>query len=324
MNVPSEVALREVAPRDGFQSLRDFLPTDQKLQVIEALVQTGIRHIEATSFVSSKAVPQLRDAADLMARVPREHINYAAMVANLTGAQYAIAAKADQLVVVVSATEAHNQENVQRSTTESLAELDAIFAVAQEKNMPVIGAVAVSFGCPYQGDVPETDVFRIAESYLSRGAISVILADTTGMATPDRVQRMVAQFQDRFSRTDIILHFHNNRGTAMANLLSALMAGATRFDTALGGIGGCPYVPQAAGNLPTEDVVYMLEEMGINTGIDLEAIIRAAHLLQKILGYELPGQVMKSGPRDPKGVTGASDPPYISGGSNRHMTGSLP
>ncbi|UCH21999.1 MAG: hydroxymethylglutaryl-CoA lyase [Deltaproteobacteria bacterium] len=304
MNLPPEVTLREVAPRDGFLSLRDFLPTDQKLQIIESLAQAGISHIEATSFVSSKAVPQLRDAADLMARVPRNHINYAAMVPNLTGAQHAIAAKADQLVVLVSATEAHNKKNVRRSIAESLAEFDAIFAVAKENKIPVIGAVAVSFGCPYQGDVPETDVIRIAESYLSRGAISVILADTTGMATPDRVQRMVGQFQDRLPRADIILHFHNNRGTAMANLLSALTAGTTRFDTALGGMGGCPYVPQAAGNLPTEDVVYMLEEMGINTGIDLEAIIRAARLLQKILGYELPGQVMKSGPRDPKLAAG--------------------
>lgn len=309
MNLPPEVTLREVAPRDGFQSLRDFLPTDQKLQVIEALLQAGIRHIEATSFVSSKAVPQLGDAAGLMARLPRDHINYAAMVPNLTGAQHAIAAKADRLVVVVSATEAHNQENVHRSIAASLAEFDAIFAVAQENNIPVTGAVAVSFGCPYQGDVPEADVIRIAESYLSRGAVSVILADTTGMATPDRVQRMVGQFQDRFPRAGVILHFHNNRGTAMANLLSALMAGVTRFDTALGGIGGCPYVPRAAGNLPTEDVVYMLQEMGINTGIDLEAIIRAAHLLQEILGYELPGQVMKSGPRKPKEIGGASSSP---------------
>ncbi|MBW2411093.1 MAG: hydroxymethylglutaryl-CoA lyase, partial [Deltaproteobacteria bacterium] len=187
MNLPPEVTLREVAPRDGFQSLRDFLPTDQKLQIIESLAQAGISHIEATSFVSSKAVPQLRDAADLMARVPRNHINYAVMAPNLTGAQHAIAAKADRLVVLVSATEAHNKKNVRRSIAESLAEFDAIFAVAKEHKIPVIGAVAVSFGCPYQGNVPETDVIRIAESYLSRGAISVILADTTGMATPDRV-----------------------------------------------------------------------------------------------------------------------------------------
>jgi len=222
------------------------------------------------------------------------------MVPNLRGAQNAIAAKADQLVVVISATEAHNQENVKRSIDESLGDLDAIFSLAKENDTPVIGALAVSFGCPYHGDVPEKNVFRVVEEYISRGAVSIILADTTGMTTPTRVERMVLQFQKRFPGVEFTLHFHNNRGTAMANLLSALMAGATTFDTALGGIGGCPYVPQAAGNLPTEDVVFMLEDMGVRTGIDLEAIIRAARLLEKILGYSLPGQVMKSGPRDPK------------------------
>ena len=300
MNLPSEVTLREVAPRDGFQSLKKILPTDQKLQIIEALVNAGIKHIEATSFASPKAIPQLQDAAELMSRVPRENTTYAVMVPNLKGAQKAIAAKAERLVAVISATEAHNQKNVRRSIPESLAELNAIFAVSQENTIPVIGVIAVAFGCPYQGDVHQDDVFKLVETYASKGAISVILADTTGMATPTRVKQMVERFQNRFSETDLVLHFHNNRGTAMANLLSALMTGATQFDTALGGIGGCPYVPQASGNLPTEDVVFMLEDMGVHTGIDLEAVIKASHLLEKTLGYTLPGQVMKSGPRDPE------------------------
>lgn len=235
-----------------------------------------------------------------MTRVPRRNITYSAMVPNLKGAQNAIAAKADQLVVVISATEVHNRENVRRSVDESLADLDPIFTAARETGTAVMGAVAVAFGCPYQGDVPEGDVFRIVESYFSKGAISVILADTTGLATPGRVEQMVRQFKANFPGAEFVLHFHNNRGTAMANLLSALMAGVTTFDTALGGIGGCPYVPRAAGNLPTEDVVFMLEDMDVNTGIDLKEIIKAAHLLEKTLGYSLPGQVMKSGPRDPK------------------------
>jgi len=300
MDLPSKVKLREVAPRDGFQSLKDFLPTEQKLQIIEAVVKAGVKDVEATSFVSPNAIPQLRDAADLLAQVPRQGVTHAAMVPNLRGAQNAIAAKADQLVVVISATEAHNQENVRRSIDESLGDLDAIFSLAKKNDTPVIGALAVSFGCPYQGDVPKEDVFRVVDAYIQRGAASIILADTTGMTTPTRVERMVLQFQKRFPGVKFTLHFHNNRGTAMANLLSALMAGATTFDTALGGIGGCPYVPQAAGNLPTEDVVFMLEDMGVSTGIDLEAIIRAARFLEKVLGYTLPGQVMKSGPLDPK------------------------
>jgi hydroxymethylglutaryl-CoA lyase len=300
MTLPPEVTLREVAPRDGFQSLKTILPTDLKLRIIEALVNAGIRHIEATSFAKPEAIPQLQDATALMSKVPRQHATYAAMVPNLKGAQRAIAARADQLVAVISASESHNQKNVNRSISESLEDVNAIFAIAQENNISVMGAIAVAFGCPYQGSVPRDDVFKLVESFLSKGALSVILADTSGMATPTRVEQMVGRFQERFSLSKLVLHFHNNRGTAMANLFSALMAGATHFDTALGGIGGCPFVPQAAGNLPTEDVSYMLEDMGIQTGIDLEAIIKASHLLEKTLGYVLPGQVMKSGPRDPE------------------------
>jgi hydroxymethylglutaryl-CoA lyase len=300
MDFSSKVKLREVGPRDGFQSLRDFIPTERKLEIIEALVRAGVEDMETTSFVSPKAVPQLRDAADLIARVPRQGINHAALVPNLKGAQNAITAGVNQLVVVISASDVHNRANIGRSIDESLADLDAIFALARDNNVPVNGAIGVSFGCPYQGDVPEEEVFRVIEAYISRGAAAVILADTTGMATPSRVDRMVRAFRDRFPDTDFALHFHNNRGTAMANLLAALLAGATTFDTALGGIGGCPNVPKAAGNLSTEDVVFMLEDMGVGTDIDLERIIGAALLLETILGYTLPGQVMKSGPRDPK------------------------
>ena len=300
MSVPAQVKVREVAPRDGFQSLRDFIPTDQKLQIIEAISKSGVGEIEVTSFVSPKAVPHLRDAAELMARVPHNVNTYAALVPNFKGAQHAINSGVDKLVVVISATEAHNQENIRRSIKQSLDDLDGIFTMAKENDVEVIGAIAVSFGCPYQGDVPEEDVFKVVREYLLRGAATIILADTTGMGTPHRVDRMVREFRSAFPDTDYVLHFHNNRGTAMANLFAAILARATIFDTSLGGIGGCPYVPQAAGNLPTEDVVYMLKDMGISTGIDLECIIRAAQLLEKILGYTLPGQVMKSGPRDPE------------------------
>jgi len=299
MALPDEVKIREVAPRDGFQSLKIFLPTEKKLLIINAILDAQVREIEATSFVSPSAIHQFKDAAELVAKLPRQSITYAALVPNLRGARDAIKAHIDRLVVVISATEAHNQENVRRSVNESIADLDAIFELARAHNTPVTGAVSVSFGCPYQGDVPQKDVYSLVKAYISRGATSIILADTTGMATPHRVEKMVAQFQDTFPDTNLILHFHNNRGTAMANLLAAVKVGANSFDTSLGGIGGCPYVPQAAGNLPTEDVVYMLEDMGIRTGINLESIIKAAQLLEKTLGYTLPGQVMKSGPRDP-------------------------
>jgi hydroxymethylglutaryl-CoA lyase len=300
MNIPAEVTIREVGPRDGFQSLSDFIPTSKKLQIIESIRAAGVKEIESTSFVSPKTIPQLQDAAEVMTKVDRRKIMHTAMVPNLKGAQDAIISGVDKLVVVISASEHHNRLNVRRSITASLLELSSILEVAQNHKIPVIGAIAVSFGCPYEGDVPEKDVFRIVESYLSRGADSIIMADTTGMGTPIRVTRMIRSYFQQFPQTALSLHFHNNRGTAMANLLAALTAGASMFDTALGGIGGCPYVPLAAGNLATEDVVFMLEDMGVQTGIDLDGIIDAAHLLEDIVGYPLPGQVMKSGPREPE------------------------
>jgi hydroxymethylglutaryl-CoA lyase len=300
MNIPAEVTIREVGPRDGFQSLSDFIPTSKKLQIIESIRAAGVKEIESTSFASPKTIPQLRDAAEVMAKVDRRKIVHTAMVPNLKGAQDAIISGVDKLVVVISASEHHNRLNVRRSITASLLELSSILEIAENHKIPVIGAVAVSFGCPYEGDVPEKDVFRIVESYLSRGADSIIMADTTGMATPIRVTKMIRSYLKQFPQTALSLHFHNNRGTAMANLLAALTADASMFDTALGGIGGCPYVPLAAGNLATEDVVFMLEDMGVQTGIDLDGIIDAAHLLEDIVGYPLPGQVMKSGPREPE------------------------
>ncbi|RUA01358.1 MAG: hydroxymethylglutaryl-CoA lyase [Deltaproteobacteria bacterium] len=301
MNLPRQVSIREVGPRDGFQSIDRFIPTADKLDIIAAIADAGVTRMETTSFVSARAIPQLKDAADVMAGISRPGISryrmeHAAMVPNARGAGHAVAAGVDQLVVVISATLAHNQANVHRTVDESLADLDDIFALSRQHGVPVIGAVAVAFGCPFQGDVARADTFHIARAYVDRGAASVMLADTTGMATPVRVIEMVNAFKEMFSGTELILHFHNNRGTAMANLLAAMTAGARTFDTALGGIGGCPNVPLAAGNLATEDVVFMLEEMGISTGIDLLKIIDAAHLLEKRLGFTLPGQVMKSGP----------------------------
>jgi hydroxymethylglutaryl-CoA lyase len=303
MKLPDRVSLREVTPRDGFQSLPQFIPTEQKLQIIDAVARAGVHELETTSFVSRKAIPQLADAAELMARVPRDGIVHAALVPNLAGAKRAASAGVDRLVTVISASNAHNLANLRRSIVASVADLDGIFAVAREQQVPVVGAVAVAFGCPFQGDVPREDAFAVAAAFASRGASAIILADTTGMATPTRIDTTVRHFQDRFPEVDLVLHLHNNRGTAMANLLAALQAGVQHFDTALGGIGGCPSVPQAAGNLATEDVVYMLEDMGVTTGIDLEAIILAARLLETMMGTPLPGQVMKSGLR-----IGAVDP----------------
>ncbi len=301
MSVPKSVDIRDVAPRDGFQSWPEFIPTGKKLDVIEAIRKAGVGEIEITSFVNPKVVPQMRDAAELMKTVPKgKGCIYSALVPNLKGAQLAIDAGVDKLCVVISATDVHNQANIRRTVAESLAALEDIFSLAGQHSIPVIGGIGVAFGCPYQGDVPTEDVLKIARAYIESGAESVSLADTTGMATPPRVTQLVESFRKQFPEAALGLHFHDNRGTAMANLYAALMAGADIFDTSLGGIGGCPNVPDAAGNLPTADVVYMLEDMGIDTGIDLDAVIEAAHMLEQILGKKLPGQVMKSGPREPE------------------------
>ena len=295
-----KILIREVAPRDGFQSWPEFVPTDKKLEVIKLLIEAGVTEMETTSFVSPKAIPQMRDAAEVMGRVPRNGCIHSPLVPNLKGAQLAFSCGADKVIVVISTTDAHNMANVRRTIKESLADLQSIFELAKDLGKPVMGAMAVAFGCPYQGDVPEDDIYSLAEAYIKGGASSIDLADTTGMATPARILKLLKGFTRRFPQTPYSLHLHNNRGTAMANLYAALEAGANIFDAALGGIGGCPNVPQAAGNLPTEDVVFMLEDMGFDTGIDLMKLIKAARHLESILGKTLPGQVMKSGPRDPK------------------------
>ena len=300
MDVASKVIIREVALRDGLQSEKTFVSTEDKLLLIQALSEAGVEYLETTSFVNPKAIPQLKDAADLMARVDRSGpLKHEIMVPNIKGAQLALKAGADRLLVFVSASDAHNQANVRRSVVDSLADLEAIFEMAREKSVPVAGAIAVSFGCPYQGRVPEADVLKIARHFVGCGADRISLADTTGMANPRQISKMVSFFKQELADVPLCLHLHNNRGVAMANLYAGYLAGISMFDTSLGGIGGCPNVPQAAGNLATEDVVFMFEEMGVDTGIDLAKLIKAAQALEKILQHPLPGQVMKSGPADP-------------------------
>lgn len=295
---PRHVHLREVGPRDGFQNINQFIPTDQKINVIRSLASAGLREIEVTSFVSPKVIPQMADAEDVMAGLAGLDIIKSVLAPTPKRVEQAITAGADQLVVFLSASEAHNRANVNRSISESLAGLDTIFKMAGTSQTEVVGAMAVSFGCPYQGKVELDDVLDIAAAFRDAGCDTLVFGDTTGMANPQLVTSFVKAYQDRFADTNFSLHFHNNRGTAMANLLAAMSAGATTFDTAFGGTGGCPTVPKAAGNLATEDVVGLLDEMEIETGVDLPSIIRAARDLEDTLGYELAGQVMKSGPVD--------------------------
>ncbi|MFW5902142.1 MAG: hydroxymethylglutaryl-CoA lyase [Thermodesulfobacteriota bacterium] len=296
MSAQPQVMIREVALRDGLQSETNFVPTEKKLELIAALAQAGVRHLETTSFVSPRAIPQLADAKELMAKAARGGLCHEVMVPNLQGARAALDAAADRLVVFISASEAHNQANVRRSVTDSLDDLEQVFELAENRSVPVAAAIAVAFGCPYKGRVARGAVLNIARRLAEAGADRITLADTTGMANPLQISDMIAFFREHLPDTALCLHLHNNRGIAMANLYAGWMAGIRIFDTSLGGIGGCPNVPQAAGNLATADVAFMFEAMGVATGLDLDGLIRAAKMLEAILGRTLPGQVMKSGP----------------------------
>jgi hydroxymethylglutaryl-CoA lyase len=294
-----DITIREVGTRDGIQSLGAFIDTARKVELLEALSDTGLRRIEATSFVNPKAVPQMADAAEVMARVHRRPgVKYEALVPNMRGAQDALAARMDAVLVVLMASEAFNLKNVRMSVADSLAQAAAIKAFCDSAGTPCIGAIGTAFGCPYEGEIAESRVFELLQRLLDSGFTEVTLADTTGMSNPVQVERMVAEVLQRYGDSAAFaLHFHNTRGMGLANVVAGVRAGVTCFDASVAGIGGCPFAPQAAGNISTEDTVHMLHEMGYSTGIDLERLIQVAQLAQGILGRELPGQVMKAGPR---------------------------
>jgi hydroxymethylglutaryl-CoA lyase len=257
-----------------------------------------LRRIEATSFVHPKYVPQMADAEDVMRRIARHpDVAYEVLVPNVRGAERAIAARADLICVVTAASDAFNQRNLRMSVDESLEVTREIKLHADEAALPVAVAISTSFGCPYSGDVPLEQVLRVVGRLVEFGYREVTLADTTGMANPLQVQRIVGHVLDQFGdRTTIGLHFHNTRGMGLANVVAGLDSGVALYDASLGGIGGCPFAPKATGNISTEDTVLMLHEMGIQTGIDLQRLIEVARVAESILGQTLPGQVMKAGP----------------------------
>ncbi len=295
---PARVEIGEVGPRDGLQNEAPVAVAD-RVRLIDALSRTGLRRIEAVSFVSAKAIPPMAGAAEVMAAISRvPGVSYRALVPNVKGAELALAAGVDEVEVVVSASETHNRKNVNRSVDESVAAAAELTAVAHAAGTPVEAIVSTAFGCPYEGDVPEARVAAIAARLRDGGADRLSFGDTTGMATPRRVETLLDALGEVGITADTVgLHFHNTRGTGLANVLAALEHGVTRFDASIGGLGGCPYAPGATGNIVTEDLVHMLEDMGIATGVDLDALIDCAHLAQDLVGRELPGQVMRSGPR---------------------------
>jgi hydroxymethylglutaryl-CoA lyase len=295
---PRAVEICEVGPRDGLQN-EEPISIAERVCLIDALSGTGLHQIEAASFVSAQAIPPMAGAEEVMAQIKRvPGVVYRALVPNERGAERALAAGADELEVVVSASETHNLRNVKRSVSESLDGAEALIAMAHAEDRPVDAIVSTAFGCPYEGDVPPANVAAVAQRLLDSGADGISFGDTTGMATPRRVETLLDELERLGIPSDRVgLHFHNTRGTGLANVVTALGRGVHRFDASIGGLGGCPYAPGATGNVVTEDLVHMLEDMEIDTGVDLEALIGCAHLAQELVGRELPGQVMRSGPR---------------------------
>ncbi|QIB35493.1 hydroxymethylglutaryl-CoA lyase [Ancylobacter pratisalsi] len=295
-NLPGHVYIQEVVTRDGLQIEPRFLPTQDKVALIDALSQTGVAKIEVTSFVSPKAVPNLADARDVAKLIKRRPgVTYVALVPNLRGAQEALTANMDELNLVMSVSETHNRANMRMTPEQSLEGFRTIVESARGTPATLNGSIATAFGCPFEGKQPEAKVLKLAEDYLSLGLDSITLADTTGMANPRQVADLVSAFRRRFGSVPLTLHFHNTRGMGLANVVSALSVGADRFDASLGGIGGCPFAPGATGNISTEDLVHMLDEMGIPTGVDLAGLLALARSLPALLGHDIPGQVAKAG-----------------------------
>jgi hydroxymethylglutaryl-CoA lyase len=301
VRVPGSVSIREVGPRDGLQSEAPVSP-EARVRLVDALSATGVGRIEAGSFVSPAAVPAMADSDRVFASIRRRPgVVYSALVPNERGARDALAARADRLQVVVAASEAYNRRNVNRGVEETLAQIAGVVRLADPT--PVDATVSTAWGCPYEGEMPVARVVGLAERLVGVGCRALSLGDTTGMATPTRVVALLAALD---GVAPLNCHFHDTRGTGLANLLAALQAGCTDFDTAVGGLGGSPTAPGAGGNVASEDAVHMLEDMGVSTGVDLDALLAAARLAGELVGHPLRGQVLVAGPRTRRAGVGAA------------------
>ena len=293
------IYFNEVAPRDGFQIEPEFVPTDAKVALIDALSACGYAKIEATSFTSPKAIPMLRDAEEVMGRIQRvPGVEYTVLVPNLRGAERALEARADELNLVMSVSETHNLANLRMPRARSWAALSEVIRSVDGRT-PVNVSLSCAFGCPMEGLVPEGELLLWAERFAGLGVRGLTICDTTGMANPAQVSRMAEALQVRlaaYPRLQLTMHFHNTRGMGLANVLAAVQAGIERFDGSLGGLGGCPYAPGASGNMCSEDAVHMLDAMGYDTGMVLERLLKVAREMPAMVGHDVPGQVVKAGP----------------------------
>ena len=308
MTFPSSVRIREVGPRDGIQSEKTHIETTDKIRLINALQDSGLRYIEAVSFVSPKAVPQMADAHEVWSGIDRRPgVFLSALVPNRKGAETAAKVGVDGLQVFIAATDSYNLKNVRRTVQESLSDVEEVVEVGAGAGIPVEGTISTAFGDPYEGDVDPRRVAEVSASLHELGIRAISYGDTTGMATPRRVRELIEAVRAALPELDVNMHFHDTRGAGLANVLTSLEMGVDYFDASVGGMGGSPFASGATGNVVTEDLVHMLEDMGIDTGVDLEKLLEAARIAQSFVAAELPSKVLKAGPRYE--VTGAITSP---------------
>lgn len=293
--LPQRVTVVEVGPRDGLQNEKTPVATADKVRFVDGLSATGLRHIEVTSFVNPAWIPPLADAFEVASSIQRRAgVSYSALVPNLKGYERAREAKMDAIALFMSATESHSRRNINKSISDTLPILRSVAERAIADGVRLRAYLSVVFGCPYEGDVDPHKVKGIVHELLEMGVQEISLGDTTGMANPVQVQRVLDLLTQDVPLERFALHFHDTRGTALANVLAGLEFGISTFDTSAGGLGGCPYAPGASGNLATDDLVYLLHAMGIETGIDLEQLLACSAMMQQILGKELPSRYLKS------------------------------
>jgi len=293
------IHMQEVGTRDGLQVEAAFVPTADKIALVDTLSTAGMAKIEVTAFVSPQAIPALRDAEVVLREIARSPgVVYSALVPNPRGAERAIDARVDEMNLVMSASETHNLANLRMTRAQSYAALTQVAAVARNADVGVNVSLSCAFGCPMEGDVPVETVLDWAGRFVDElGADGVTLCDTTGMAYPGQVATLTSAFRTRWPDAELTLHFHNTRGMGLANVLAAIDAGADRFDASLGGIGGCPYAPGATGNVCSEEIVHALELMDYDTGVDLARLLEASKRLPALIGHDIPSQIVKAGRR---------------------------
>lgn len=295
MEWPKKVTIKEVGPRDGLQNEKEVIPSEDKIAWINQLSKTGLNYIEISSFVNPKWIPALADAFEVATGIERqEGVTYAALVPNKRGLEKALEANIDEVSIFMSATESHNKSNINKTIDETFPVLKEVVDEALAANKSVRGYISTVFGCPYEGSVDVESVIRISENLFEMGIGELSLGDTIGVANPKQVQEVLEVLLKRFPAEKLAMHFHDTRGTAMANILASLDMGITIFDSSLGGLGGCPYAPGASGNLATDDLLYMLDGMGIHSGVNREKLMEAALFIQEKIGRPLASHQLQT------------------------------